>query len=344
MRWAIIAPFFVDQGPPPVQPQTWIDDFDHSGGHEYLKLPVIRAGRSGNWHDRKRRATPLAGWLGYWRQARSGLRADCKGLVTVFPQLAMMAAIQKACSVTRRRTRLLAWCFNVGEKPSWPNSLIARIFLHHVDQFVVHSRGEIDTLHRWFGIPRDKIAFVPLQRAPIALTADEESSDPFVVAMGSANRDYATLIEAMRGLPLRLVLIASPRSLAGLDIPDNVELVNGLTAQECRVLAQRARVNIVPLADVATASGQVTIVEALRMGRPLVATRGVGSVDYIDDGVNAMLVDAGDVAGLRRTIMQLWDDPALREMLSRNALAYAAANLSDEMAARSLVAILDRLT
>lgn len=344
MRWAIIAPFFVDQGPAQVQPLIWIDDFDHSGGHTYIKLPVVRAGQSGNWHDRKRRATPLAGWLEYWRQSNSGLQADCAGLITVFPQLAMMAAIRKACSLTRRKTRLLAWCFNVGEKPRWPNALIARIFLRHVDQFVVHSRGEIDTLHRWFGIPREKITFVPLQRAPIAVTASEETGDPFIVAMGSANRDYATLIEAMRGLPQRLVLIASPRSLAGLDIPANVEVVNGLTSQECRVLAQRARINIVPLADVATASGQVTIVEALRMGRPLIATRGVGSVDYIDDGLNALLVDAGDIASLRQAITRLWDEPMLREMLSRNALAYAEANLSDEMAARELVFILDHLS
>lgn len=343
MRWAIIAPFFEDQGLASAQPATWIDDFDHSGSHEYRKLPVIRARQTNNWHDRKRRATPLAGWLQYWRQSRSGLQADCAGLITVFPQLAMMAAMQKAFSLTGRKRLLLAWCFNVGEKPQWPNAVMARIFLRYVNRFVVHSRGEIDTLNRWFGIPRDKITFVPLQRAPIVLTASEESADPFIVAMGSANRDYATLIRAVDGLPLRLVLIASPRSLAGLDIPGNVEVINGLTAQECRILAQRARINIVPLADVATASGQVTIVEALRMGRPLVATRGVGSVDYIDDGQNAVLVEAGDVAGLRQAITRLWTDPVLREALSRNALTYAEANLSDETAARAMAAILDRL-
>lgn len=343
MRWAVIAPFFEDMGPPPVQPSIWIDDFDDSGRHQYLKLPAIRALQAGNWHDRKRRATPLGIWLGHWRQSRRALRSGCSGVITVFPQLAITAAIQKAFSLTRRKTPVLAWCFNVGEKPSWPYAIVAQIFLRYVDQFVVHSRGEIETLHHWFGIPRTKIAFVPLQRAPISLTAAEETLAPFVVAMGSANRDYATLIEAMQGLPLRLVLVASARSLAGLVIPDNVEVVNGLTAQECRVLAQRARINIVPLADVATASGQVTIVEALRMGRPLIATRGIGSVDYVTDGENAVLVGAGNISELRAAITMLWDDPALRAMLSRNALAYAAANLSDEMAASKMAVILDQL-
>lgn len=343
MRWAIVAPFFADPGPTPAQPWVWIDDFDRSGRHEYVKLGPIRAARPESWHIRKQRSTPFAIWIQHWRQSRRGLQADCAGLVTVFPQLALTAAIQKTFSPARRRKPLLAWCFNVGERPPWPSPLLARIFLRHVDQFVVHSRGEIDTLHRWFGIPRGKIAFVPLQRAPIAVTATEDSADPFVLAMGSANRDYATMIDAIRGLPLRLVLVASPRSLAGLEIPANVEVANGLTAQQCRELAQRARINVVPLADVDTASGQVTIVEALRMGRPLIATRGVGSVDYIVDGDNALLVEARDVTALRQAIIRLWDDHGLRDRLSRNALVYAEGNLSDEMAASKLAEMLDKL-
>lgn len=343
MRWAIIAPFFADAASAPSQPTVWIDDFDRTGCHEYVKFAAVGGGKAENWHTRKRRTTPFSSWLRHWQQSRRGLQADCTGLVTVFPQLAMTAAIQKAISPTRRNKPLLAWCFNVGACPPWPGPLLARIFLRHVDRFVVHSRGEIDTLHRWFGIPRNKISFVPLQRAPIILTAHEDTADPFVLAMGSANRDYATLVEAIRGVPLRLVLVASPRSLTGIDVPENVEIVNGLTAQQCRELAQRARVNVVPLADVATASGQVTIVEALRMGRPLIATRGVGSVDYIVDGENAVLVEARDVAGLRRAINRLWDDRGLRDTLSRNALAYAEETLSDERAARNLREILESM-
>jgi glycosyltransferase involved in cell wall biosynthesis len=343
MRWAIIAPFFTGAGPASARPPVWIDDFDQSGRHEYVKLRSISSDEPRSWHTRKQRSTPFAVWIEHWRQARRGLQADCAGLITVFPQLAMMAAIHKCLSPTWRKKPLVAWCFNVGQKPIWPNALMAQMFLRYVDRFVVHSRGEIDTLNRWFGIPKDKIAFVPLQRAPIVLTHREEVETPFVVSMGSANRDYVTLIEAIRGLPVRLVLVASPRSVVDIDIPSNVEVANGLTAEDCRVLAQRARINIVPLADVETASGQVTIVEALRMGRPLVATRGVGSVDYIVDGQNAVLVEARDIAGLRGAIDRLWNDGALREDLSRNALAYAQAHLSDETAATKLAALLDEL-
>ncbi len=343
MRWAIMAPFFIDQGDALARPWVWIDDFDHSGRHEYVKIPITGNGERKSWHVRKRRSTPFSIWMRYWKSSGRGLQSDSDGLITVFPQVAVTAAVHKALSLTRRKKPLLAWCFNIGKRPRWPGSLIAGFFLRYVDHFVVHSREEIETLHRWFGIPRHKITFAPLQRAPIPLTDPEDVTDPFVLAMGSANRDYATLIEAIRGLPLRLVLVASPRSLVGLDIPDNVTVTNGLTTQQCRELAQQARVNIVPLADVDTASGQVTIVEALRMGRPLIATQGVGSVDYIVDGENAVLVAARDIPALRQAIISLWSDPALRGRLSRNALAYAEENLSDEIAAGNLREQLNKL-
>ena len=338
MRWVIIAPFFGDHT------SVWIDDFDHSGRHEYAKLPTTSADDPENWHIRKRRSTPFAVWTQHWQQSRRALQANCGGLITVFPQLAMTTAIQRTLSLTRSQMPLLAWCFNVGQRPQWPIKFIAAIFLRNVDHFVVHSRGEIDTLHDWFGIPRHKITFVHLQRAPIAITSTEDTFQPFVLAMGSANRDYATLVEAMRGLTIRLVLVASPRSLVGLQIPPNVEVLNGLTAAQCRELAQRATVNVVPLADVETASGQVTIVEALRMGRPLIATRGVGTVDYIVDGENGILVEARNVLDLKLAITRLWNDGALRDALSRNALTYAEANLSDDITSKKLAAILDQLS
>ena len=340
MRWAVIAPFFSGPDRTPDERQMWIDDFDNSGQHSYVKVPVFAPHGLKSWHDRKGRATPFRTWLYHWRQARRAWRPDCSGVITIFPQLAMMAAIQKAFSVRRSRAPILAWCFNVGKKPFWLNAFLARVFLRQIDHFVVHSQAEIQTLNCWFGIPKSKISFVHLQQAPIALTTTEDRANPFLVAMGSANRDYATLIEAVRGLELRLIIIASPRSLSGLDIPETIEVVSGLTPEQCRLLAQRARINVVPLADVATASGQVTIVEALRMGRPLVATRAVGSVDYIVDGESALLVEASDPIELKRAILQLWNDFALRQMLSRNALIYAEATLSDEVAASKLSQLL----
>ena len=60
----------------------------------------------------------------------------------------------------------------------------------------------------------------------------------------------------------------------------------GLSAAQCNELAQRARLCVVPVANRETASGQVTVIDSMMFGRATIATRCVGTVDYIDHGVD----------------------------------------------------------
>ena len=138
-------------------------------------------------------------------------------------------------------------------------------------------------------------------------------------------------------------MVAARHALDGLSPPPNVQCVGGLTPRECRHLAQRARLSVVPVWNDATASGQVTIVEAMRMGRPVVATRSIGSRDYIDDGVSGLLVEPRDPDGLRSAIDRLWDDGPLRERLGREAASFTERHCSDEAAGAALGRLLDEV-
>jgi glycogen synthase len=55
--------------------------------------------------------------------------------------------------------------------------------------------------------------------------------------------------------------------------------------------------------------------EAMALGRPVVATGRGGSGDYLRDRENSLLFEAGDAAGLARAIRTLADDRTLRERL-----------------------------
>lgn len=61
--------------------------------------------------------------------------------------------------------------------------------------------------------------------------------------------------------------------------------------------------------------GQV-VVEGLRAGCAVIATRPGGPAETIESGVNGLLVDAGDTAGLTEALDLLIADPALRTRLS----------------------------
>ena len=67
----------------------------------------------------------------------------------------------------------------------------------------------------------------------------------------------------------------------------------------------------------------VVPLEAMGVGRPVVATGRGGSGEYLREGDNALLFDAEDPAALATQITRLADDEALRERLRANGLVTA---------------------
>jgi glycosyltransferase involved in cell wall biosynthesis len=139
------------------------------------------------------------------------------------------------------------------------------------------------------------------------------------------------------------VIVAGPHALEGLDLPPHVALRSNLTLEDCHALAQRARVNVVPVDNDSTASGQVTIVETMMLGRAVVATRGIGSEDYVAEGETGLLVPPRDVEALAAAILRLWEDADLRRRLGAAARAHALRHFTFEASAGPLAAELDRL-
>jgi glycosyltransferase involved in cell wall biosynthesis len=66
--------------------------------------------------------------------------------------------------------------------------------------------------------------------------------------------------------------------------------------------------------------------EAMGVGRPVVATGKGGSAEYLVDEENCLLFEAGDAAGLAAAITDLSSDAPLREHLTTNGFTTAAAH------------------
>jgi glycosyltransferase involved in cell wall biosynthesis len=64
--------------------------------------------------------------------------------------------------------------------------------------------------------------------------------------------------------------------------------------------------------------------EAMSVGRPVIATGTGGSAEYLRDGVNALLVPPGDAGALAAAVRRLAGDPALRARLVVGGLETAA--------------------
>jgi glycosyltransferase involved in cell wall biosynthesis len=169
-----------------------------------------------------------------------------------------------------------------------------------------------------------KGVFVPLP-ADGDLAAALAASRPggYVFSGGGAGRDYACLIDAARSSSFEVEIVTfEPRAVVA---PANVRVLGPMPVQSFLERMAGAAVVVVPLDTASSPHGQTTVVQALALGKPVVATRSISVADYIRDGENGLLVDAGDVEGLRCALVRLLADEAMRDRLSAGARAEAAA-------------------
>jgi glycosyltransferase involved in cell wall biosynthesis len=60
------------------------------------------------------------------------------------------------------------------------------------------------------------------------------------------------------------------------------------------------------------------VIESMAMNRPVIASKGGGVTEQIEDGVTGLLVDSGDAEQLATALARLQDDPELRARLAAN--------------------------
>jgi hypothetical protein len=165
-----------------------------------------------------------------------------------------------------------------------------------VDGIVVFSTNQLEPLARMLGVGEDVVHYVPFGVdsdwfAPPSVGAD----DGFVLAVGrDRGRDWPTVLAAARATGLPTKIACRPSDIAGLAVPDNVELLGYVDVESYRSLLQRARVSVVATFDVPYPSGQTVALESMAAAKATVVTRTPSLIDYLDDGINALTVPVGD--------------------------------------------------
>lgn len=334
MKWHIATPF--SRHPD----DLWLGNFVPAGRHRFETIPFEAL------HDRSRSHTSSRQWLDYLGQGQRAFReayrsSEPAGIITCFPQLpVIIGGIER---IARSRMPILAWSFNLGHTPDGLRRRLSRLSLAPIARFVVHSRAEVAAYSEWLDLPADRFEFVPLQRPATHFTSADELTSPYLIAMGSAGRDYGLLFRVVESLGLRTIVVAGRHAFEGLRIPENVEILSGLSIEQCHHLLSKARFSVTPIANTRTASGQVTLLDAMRFSKAQVVTACPGSVDYLTHDREALLVPAGDVDALRAAISRLWDDEVLRREMGMRARDRMVHEFSDEAVGLRLHRILNQL-
>ncbi len=215
--------------------------------------------------------------------------------------------------------------------------LIYRFVLKKVDTVVVNASGEIVPYARLFALPESRFRFIPWP-SNIDNPAISTETDNSILAVGRSLRDWDALFKAVEGLPYKTVVVASAQEIRDLEIPVNVEVHLDIPRNVYLGFLERAAVVVIPLIETIRSTGQASFLEAMAYGKPVIVTDVVGARDYIIDGQNGLTYRPGDQEDLRRKIVVLMQDDALRRKLAQAGLQSIATRFNRNEYAREFLA------
>ena len=193
-----------------------------------------------------------------------------------------------------------------------------------IDRIFLYAQTQYDFARQTLGIPGSALRLIPFH-------ADDQFYRPLedvpvienqISSAGLEWRDYPTLIEAVSTMPDLTVKLAasSPWSkhqneTENRTLPPNVD-ARRYEYGDLRTLYAQSLFVVVPLYENDFQAGVTTILEAMAMGKAVIATRTTGQTDVLIDGETGLYVAPGDVAGWRDAITRLREDEALRTRLA----------------------------
>lgn len=171
-----------------------------------------------------------------------------------------------------------------------------------VHRYVVWASHEIDDYHDAFGLPKDKMRYVPFHTT-LDSYAYRVRDDGYIFAGGNYDRDYRTLVEAVRRIDFPVwIATTRPEQLDGVPIPPHVR-VAGTTHEGFRDAMAGATAVVVPMQKgLLHSGGQQTLLNALAMGKPVIAVGARWAADHMTSGEHGLTVDYESVDGLREAI------------------------------------------
>jgi glycosyltransferase involved in cell wall biosynthesis len=196
-----------------------------------------------------------------------------------------------------------------------------RMAFASTDLLITSTYGEIDIYSERLRLPRERFRFVFFHTNVVSPGPVGEEQG-YAFSAGRTGRDYHLLAEAVRDLQLNLVVLGDAASLRGVTFPEGTSVLFDQPYERYLELLHGCDYVIVPLNELKAARGQVVILEAMAIGKPVIATETVGTVDYIESGESGLLVPPGDSTALRDAIRRLGEDPALRRRFRERGLEH----------------------
>lgn len=311
---------------------------------DVIDVPAALAGtgRTGRLLLRFAGVGPLLGWYSFRHKNRYDV------LLTDGEQVGLPYAL--LTSVFGRGRARHVMIVHVLSAPKKVRLVRVARLANRVDRYLVYCTRQRELLSEGLGVSDDRIVLIPFMVDTDFFTPEQVTAPRrrMICSAGLERRDYPTLMDAVEGLDVEVVIAAASPWSKQADsssqraLPPNVA-IRRLTLFELRELYAQCQLVVMPLVEVDFQAGITTILEAMSMARTVVCTRTAGQIDTIVDGETGVYVPPGDAVALRRSIDDLLGDEARMAAIGNEARSWAVAHARVDRYAGLIAEVVDSL-
>lgn len=247
---------------------------------------------------------------------------------------------------------------------AWKKRLLAGWARPGIDALIVHCSSQLKFAIDNLQVDPSEVYLLPYQVDLDFWRPQPGDEELLILSCGREQRDYPTLIEAVRDMPVGVSIAAMSHwsrdrnRLRGKKLPANVT-VGSYDYLQLRGLYGGSRFVVVPLVDGDYPAGIATILEAMAMGKAVIVTQTRGQRDTVvgplwsDDtygwpadgpspeDCTGIYVPPGDAQALRSAIVYLLERPELAAVLGGNARRFVEEHMSLDRFVTRLAAVID---
>ena len=210
-----------------------------------------------------------------------------------------------------------------------------RIYERSVDRFIVLSQFSKERFIR-YGLPEDKLIFLP-NYIEIPSLPKSEAPERYILFFGrlSDKNGIFTLIKAMRQLPEIKLLVLGEGEQQELILNyirenemDNIKILGFKQGEELRGLIRESYFTVFPNHGYHLCP--MSILESFAYNKPVIGSNRGSIPELINDGIDGLLFEPGNVEDLAEKIKYLYRHPLLAQKMGISARKKVEEKYSEE--------------
>jgi len=212
--------------------------------------------------------------------------------------------------------------------------------LKSVDWFCYHAKITGKFYKEFFPHFYSKSSFIPFGVNYKDFHIEHLTEEKYILSFGYKKRDWNTLIKAVHGLKIRLLIVSN---CSYINLPKNIIIIPPKNINQLKKYIAKSQFIILPLTDHPYSIGQMSLLQSMSMGKVVIASNVPGIRDYIEDNKTGLLYPPHRYDILRKKILYLKSNKNFRKKIGIAARKIIINKFNEQNMARNVYNILKNL-